>query len=188
MSNSTDVGGIVDKITRDGLVIDILVNCAGIQRRFPAAEFPSSDWNEVQQVNLETPFTLCREVGALMIRSGRPGKIINLASLMTYQAGINVVAYTAAKHGIAGITKAFSNEWSKHKINVNAIAPGYIATEMTESLMTDSERSKAISERIPAGRWGSPEDFVGPVIFLASKASDYVCGETLLVDGGWMAR
>ncbi|KAJ6625816.1 NAD-binding protein [Mycena sp. CBHHK59/15] len=194
------VGSIVQKITGSkeagglALKIDILVNCGGIQRRSPAENFPDEDWNEVLQVNLNTVWTLSRDCGKHMLASrghgftGSRGKIINIASLVSYQGGLTVPAYAAAKHGVLGLIKALSNEWSPKGINVNGISPGYIATEMNTALIADPVRSRQIMERIPIGRWGAPEDFEGAVVFLASRASDYVCGESLVVDGGWMAR
>ena len=174
--------------------IDILLNCAGIQRRHPAACFPTADWDEVLRVNLTVPFELCREIGALMLaqepseRTGRRGSIVNVASLLTFQGGITVPAYAASKGGIGQLTKALSNEWAGKGVNVNAIAPGYIATEMNTALMQDEARAKSIMERIPAGRWGNPDDFKGVVVFLAGRASGYVSGEIVTVDGGWMGR
>lgn len=181
-------------ILRDVSRIDILVNCGGIQRRHPSHEFPDSDWNEVLQVNLTSVFTLCRDIGAHMLSnapnalSGKRGSIINVASLLSFQGGVTVAAYAASKGGVAQLTKALSNEWAGKGIGVNAIAPGYIATEMNTALMDDEKRAESILARIPAGRWGSPEDFKGAVVFLASKASSYVSGEVLTVDGGWMGR
>ena len=172
----------------------ILLNCGGIQRRHPAEKFPSSDWDEVLQVNLSTVFTLCRDVGAHMLTlpvspiTGRKGSIINVASLLSFQGGITVPAYAASKGGIAQLTKALSNEWAGKGIAVNAIAPGYIATDMNTALLEDKERAASILARIPAGRWGSAEDFKGSVIFLASRAAGYVSGEVLTIDGGWMGR
>ncbi|CCX32431.1 hypothetical protein FPQ18DRAFT_124312 [Pyronema domesticum] len=169
--------------------IHILVNCAGIQRRNPAHEFPDSEWNEVVQTNLSTVFTMCRDIGKYWIENDIGGRIVNVASLLSFQGGINVPAYAAAKHGVMGLTKSLSNEWAKHGIAVNAIAPGYIATDMNKDLQSDKERNKSIMDRIPAGRWGNPDDFKGPVVFLASeKASGYINGETIVVDGGWMGR
>ncbi|KAJ7077303.1 NAD-binding protein [Mycena belliarum] len=200
LADKAQVGGLVQRITGSaetgglGLAIDILVNCGGIQRRTPAERFPDEDWNEVLQVNLHAVWTLSRDVGAHMLSSRgvgstKPrGKIINIASLCSYQGGLTVPAYTAAKHGVLGLIKALSNEWASKGINVNGISPGYIATEMNTALIADPTRSRQIMERIPAGRWGAADDFEGPVVFLASKASDYVCGESLIVDGGWMAR
>ncbi|KAL9057675.1 MAG: hypothetical protein Q9162_002149 [Coniocarpon cinnabarinum] len=177
----------------DNVFIDVLVNCAGIQRRHPSHEFPQQDWDEVIQTNLSTVFTLCRDVGAYMLSHeadeyGHRGSIINIASLLSFQGGLTVPAYAASKGGVAQLTKALSNEWASRGINVNAIAPGYVATEMNSALMQDSQRADAILSRIPAGRWGNPEDFKGVVVWLASRASKYVSGEIITVDGGWMAR
>jgi len=184
---------LVPKVLADGHQVHILLNCGGIQRRHAPHEFPDEDWDEVLQVNLNAVFTLCRDVGAHMLsrspdQHGRRGSIINIASLLTFQGGINVPAYAASKGGVGQLTKALSNQWAKEGITVNAIAPGYIATEMNTALMADEVRAKSILERIPAGRWGSPEDFKGAVVFLASRASGYVSGEVLTVDGGWMGR
>lgn len=167
--------------------IDILVNNAGIQRRSPAVDFLELDWDDVMQVNLKTVWLLCQQAGRFMISRGK-GKIINTASLLSFQGGITVPAYAAAKGGVAQLTKALSNEWAKHNVNVNAIVPGYIATDMNSALMDDPIRSKQIIERIPAERWGTPEDFKGTVVFLASDASNYIHGHLLAVDGGWLAR
>lgn len=166
---------------------DILVNNAGTIRRAPAAEHPDEDWFEVIEVNLNAQFLLSREIGAAMVARGS-GKIIFTASLLTFQGGITVPGYAASKGGIGQLTKALANEWAGRGVNVNAIAPGYIATDNTEALRDDAGRSSQILARIPAGRWGEPEDFKGPVVFLASSAADYVHGEILVVDGGWMAR
>jgi 2-dehydro-3-deoxy-D-gluconate 5-dehydrogenase len=166
---------------------DILVNNAGIIKRAPAAEHPDELWFEVIDVNLNAQFLLSREIGAKMIERGS-GKIIFTASLLTFQGGINVPGYAASKGGIGQLTKALANEWASKGVQVNAIAPGYIATDNTEALRNDPVRQQAILSRIPAGRWGEPDDFKGPAIFLASAASDYVNGEILVVDGGWMGR
>jgi 2-deoxy-D-gluconate 3-dehydrogenase len=171
--------------------IDILVNCAGIQSRHPAAEFPDEEWNKVIQVNLNTPFVLCREVGAQMLSRrpdayGRRGNIINIASLLTFQGGLNVPAYSASKGGIAQMTKTMSNDWASKGISINCIAPGYIYTDMNEAIINDAARAPSILQRIPAGRWGTPEDFKGSIVFLASRAAAYINGEVLVVDGGWM--
>jgi 2-deoxy-D-gluconate 3-dehydrogenase len=174
-------------VLRDNVRIDILVNNAGTIKRAPAAEHPDDYWDEVIAVNLSSQFRLTREIGKAMIARGS-GKIIFTASLLTFQGGINVPGYSASKGGIGQLTKAFANEWASSGVNVNAIAPGYVATDNTEALREDPSRSKSILERIPAGRWGSPEDFMGPVVFLSSPASDYVHGTVLTVDGGWMAR
>lgn len=166
---------------------DILVNNAGTIRRAPAAEHPDEDWFGVIEVNLNAQFLLSREIGARMIERGS-GKIIFTASLLTFQGGITVPGYAASKGGIGQLTKALANEWAGRGVNVNAIAPGYVATDNTEALRDDPQRSGQILARIPAGRWGNPDDFKGPVVFLASPAADYVHGEILVVDGGWMAR
>ncbi|KAI0034672.1 hypothetical protein K488DRAFT_44942 [Vararia minispora EC-137] len=167
--------------------IDILVNCAGIQRRSPAVTFPEKDWDDVLGVNLKSVWLLSQAAGQHMVPRRR-GKVINFCSLLTFQGGFTVPAYAAAKGALGQLTKALSNEWSQHNVQVNGICPGYIATDMNERLLADPVRLRQISERIPAGRWGEPKDFAGPVVFLASAASQYVCGELLVVDGGWMGR
>lgn len=167
--------------------IDILVNNAGMILRKPAAEHPDDWWDKVIAVNLDAQFLLTREFGRDMIERGR-GKIIFTCSLLSFQGGINVPGYAASKSAVAGLVKAFSNEWAGKGVNVNGIAPGYIATNNTTALREDPERSKSILERIPAGRWGTPEDFKGPVVFLSSDASAYMNGHVMVVDGGWMAR
>ncbi len=167
--------------------IDILVNNAGIVRRAPAVEYSLADWDVVMRTNLDATFVLCQHYGTEMIERGA-GKIINIASLLAFSGGITVPAYTASKHAVAGLTKAFANEWGRHGIQVNAIAPGYFRTDNTEALRNDETRSEQINVRIPAGRWGEPSDLAGAVVFLASRASDYVNGHVLVVDGGWMAR
>lgn len=168
-------------------VIDILVNNAGTILRRPAAEHPDEYWDEVVEVNLNSQFILSREIGKEMVARGR-GKIIFTASLLTFQGGINVPGYAASKGGIGQLTMALSNEWASKGVNVNAIAPGYIATDNTQALRDDEQRSRQILERIPAGRWGTPADLQGPTVFLASSASDYVNGQILAVDGGWLGR
>ncbi|WP_305983841.1 SDR family oxidoreductase [Roseibium sp. MMSF_3544] len=168
-------------------VIDILVNNAGTIKRAPIPEHGDDIWDEVIEVNLSSQFVLTREIGARMAENGS-GKIIFTASLLTFQGGITVPGYAASKGAIGQLTKAFANEWAAKGINVNAIAPGYIATDNTEALRNDPVRSKAILERIPAARWGKAEDFAGPVVFLASAASDYMNGSIVTVDGGWMGR
>jgi len=170
-----------------GRQVDILVNNAGTIERAPAAEHPLPSWDRVVQINLTSPFALTQAVAPQMLDRGR-GKVIFTASLLSFQGGINVPGYTAAKSGIAGLTKALSNEWSARGVNVNAIAPGYIATDNTEALRADPQRSTAILERIPAGRWGDATDLAGATVFLASRASDYVDGIVLPVDGGWLGR
>ena len=167
--------------------VDILVNNAGTIRRAPAAEHTDADWALVLQVNLTAQFALTRAVGGAMVARGQ-GKVIFTASLLSFQGGITVPGYTAAKHGIAGLTKALANEWAPHGVNVNALAPGYIATDNTQALQDDAVRSKAILERIPAGRWGSADDLAGATVFLASDAAAYVHGVVLPVDGGWLGR
>ncbi|PAD16192.1 glucose 1-dehydrogenase [Shouchella clausii] len=167
--------------------IDILVNNGGIQRRSPAVHFSEEDWREVLQINLDAVWHLCQQAGKHMVPK-KSGKIINMASLVSFQGGITVPAYAAAKGAVGQLTKALANEWSQHHVNVNAIVPGYIATDMNTALMNDPTRSRQILERIPAGRWGSPEDFIGPAIFLASDAANYVHGHLLAVDGGWLGR
>lgn len=181
------IPAIVEKALAAFGRIDILVNCAGIIRRAPAIEFTEQDWDDVINIQQKTVFFLCQAVAKVMLRQ-KKGKIINIASLLSFQGGIFVPAYTAAKAAVAGLTKALANEWAACGINVNAIAPGYMATDMTQALQDDPERGKSILERIPAGRWGTPEDLQGAVLFLASDASDYVQGHILAVDGGWLGR
>jgi len=168
--------------------IDVLVNNAGIIRREDAIDFSEKNWDDVMNVNSKTLFFMSQAVARQFIQQGNGGKIINIASMLSYQGGIRVPSYTASKSAVMGITRLMANEWAKHGINVNAIAPGYMATNNTEQLRADEDRSKEILERIPAGRWGVPDDVMGPVVFLASKASDYINGYTLAVDGGWLAR
>lgn len=187
LSNFAGYDRLIEEIVADFGTIDILVNNAGVQRRHPAVDFPVEDWDFVLDVNCKAPFLLCQKVGKIMIEKGR-GKIVNFASLLSFQGGITVPAYTASKAAVSGFTKSLSNEWAKLGVNVNAIAPGYMATDMNEALMKDENRSRQIMERIPAGRWGKPEDLVGTAIFLASSASDYVNGFTIAVDGGWLGR
>lgn len=174
---------VIEKFGR----IDILINNAGMIRRTPAVDFSEEDWATVIEVNLSSVFRLSQAVARSMIQNGG-GKIVNIASLLSFQGGITVPAYTASKSGVAGLTKAFANEWAKENINVNAIAPGYMATNNTTALRTDETRNRQILERIPAGRWGTPEDLAGAAVFLSSAASDYMQGHILIVDGGWMAR
>ncbi|MGW0228466.1 SDR family oxidoreductase [Actinopolymorpha singaporensis] len=167
--------------------VDILVNNAGTIRRSPAVDYADADWDEVLAVDLTAQFALTRELGRPMVRR-RAGKVIFTGSVLSFQGGINVAAYTAAKSGLAGLTRALANEWAPYGVNVNAIAPGYFATDNTEALRNDPDRSRAILERIPAGRWGRPDDLAGAAVFLASAASDYVSGAVVPVDGGWLAR
>lgn len=168
--------------------VDILVNNAGIIRRCDAIDFSEKDWDDVLNINLKTLFFLSQRVAKEFVKQNTGGKIISVASMLSYQGGIRVPSYTASKSGVKGLTMALANEWAKYGINVNAIAPGYMATNNTKALREDKERSEAILERIPAGRWGTPDDLKGVVVFLASKASDYVNGFTIAVDGGWLAR
>ena len=182
-----ELHGFIQKVQADFPQIDILVNNAGTILRAPAAEHSDAYWDRVIEVNLNAQFVLSRELGKKMIERGT-GKIIFTASLLTFQGGVTVPGYAASKGGISQLVMALSNEWAGKGVNVNAIAPGYIATDNTQALQDDPERSKAILGRIPAGRWGEPEDFKGPVVFLASAASDYMSGHTMVVDGGWLGR
>jgi 2-deoxy-D-gluconate 3-dehydrogenase len=168
--------------------LDILVNNAGIIRRAPAVDVRDEDWDRVIEVNLTSAFRLARVAGRHMLESGRGGKIVNIASLLSFQGGISVPAYAAAKGGLAQLTKALANEWASKNINVNAIAPGYFETDNTAALRADPVRSRQILERIPAGRWGDADDLAGAVVFLASRAASYVHGHVLVVDGGWLGR
>ncbi len=174
-------------LARDGHSIDILVSNAGTIKRAPAVEHSDEMWTTVLQTNLTSAFVLAREIGRQMVERGR-GKIVFTASLLSFQGGINVASYTAAKSGLVGLVRALSNEWAPLGVNVNAIAPGYIATDNTQALRDDPGRHRAILERIPAGRWGEPVDLAGATVFLASAASDYVDGIVLPVDGGWLGR
>ena len=183
----TSLNAFIAEVSEAHPDIDILVNNAGTIRRAPAAEHPDEDWDAVIEVNLSAQFLLSKAIGARMIERSS-GKIIFTASLLTFQGGINVPGYSASKGGIGQLTMALANEWAGKGVNVNAIAPGYISTDNTEALRNDSARYQAILERIPAGRWGEPEDFAGPVVFLASPAAAYVHGTILTVDGGWMGR
>ncbi|GGX40365.1 2-dehydro-3-deoxy-D-gluconate 5-dehydrogenase [Tateyamaria omphalii] len=186
-SDRAAVKAFAAQVLTDHPQIDILINNAGTILRTPAAEHPDDMWDTVIEVNLNAQFILTREVGKTMVERGS-GKIIFTASLLTFQGGITVPGYAASKGGIGQLTMAFANEWASKGVNVNAIAPGYIDTDNTEALRNDPVRSKSILERIPAGRWGKPEDFKGPAVFLASDASAYMHGHLMLVDGGWMGR
>ncbi|MEM6807555.1 MAG: SDR family oxidoreductase, partial [Bacteroidota bacterium] len=177
----------IEQVKSDGFSIDILVNNAGTILRKPAIDHPDDYWDKVVEVNQSAQFILTREFGKEMV-ARKSGKIIFTASLLTFQGGITVPGYAASKGAIGQMTMAFANEWAPHGINVNAIAPGYIATDNTEALRNNPERSTSILARIPAGRWGNPEDFKGPTVFLASDASNYMNGSIILVDGGWMGR
>jgi len=190
-ANLSDTGCLED-LVQQGLTLsgklDILVNNAGIIRRCDAIDFSEKDWDDVIDLNLKTVFFLAQAVAKQYIKQGTGGKIINVASMLSFQGGVRVPSYTASKSAVMGVTRALANEWAAHGVNVNAIAPGYMATDNTTALRADAARNAAILERIPANRWGVPEDLAGPVVFLASKASDYVNGYTIAVDGGWLAR
>ncbi len=187
LSDRADLYRFLTQLQQENLVIDILVNNAGTIMRKPAAEHPDEYWDTVLALNLDAPFILAREIGKKMIENGG-GKIIFTCSLLSFQGGINVPGYAASKGALSSLVKALANEWASKGINVNGIAPGYIATDNTEALRNDPERSSSILSRIPAARWGQPEDFKGPTVFLASEASSYVNGTILVVDGGWMGR
>jgi 2-deoxy-D-gluconate 3-dehydrogenase len=187
VSKKEDVDNLVNKAIGSFGRIDILVNNAGIIRRAPADIYSDEDWDSVIDTNLNGLFRICRAIGKHMIEKGN-GKIINIASLLSFQGGITVPAYAASKGAVMQLTKALANEWASKNIQVNAIAPGYFATDNTEALRNNPVRNKQITDRIPAGKWGNPEDLMGPIVFLASAASDYVNGHILRVDGGWMAR
>jgi len=187
VSKQADITRLFETTKKAYGKLNILVNNAGITRRAPAIDFPVAAWNEVLDTNLTSLFRLCQQAARPMLERGS-GKIINMASLLSFQGGITVPAYAAAKGAVAQLTKALANEWSARGLQVNAIAPGYMATELTQALQDDSTRSRQILERIPAGRWGSPQDVAGAAVFLASPASDYINGHILVVDGGWMAR
>ncbi|MBB1072822.1 2-dehydro-3-deoxy-D-gluconate 5-dehydrogenase KduD [Rhodoferax sp. 4810] len=190
-ANLSDVSSIADLVTQALALtgrVDILVNNAGIIRREDALNFTEKDWDDVVDLNLKSVFFFSQAVARQFIAQGTGGKIINVASMLSYQGGVRVPSYTASKSGAMGITRALANEWAKHGINVNAIAPGYMATDNTTALRADEARNAAILERIPAGRWGVPADMAGPVVFLASDAANYVNGYTVAVDGGWLAR
>ena len=182
------VENIVKKTVETFGKIDILVNNAGIIKRADALDFTEEDWDDVMNINLKTVFFLCQAAAREFIRQGTGGKIINIASMLSFQGGVRVPSYTASKSGLAGITKLMANEWARHNINVNAIAPGYMATDNTAELRSDEDRQSEILSRIPAGRWGTAQDLMGASVFLASSASDYINGHILAVDGGWLAR
>ncbi|MCL6524052.1 MAG: SDR family oxidoreductase [Thermoflavifilum sp.] len=186
-SNRQQLYAFLERVSHEHPVIDILVNNAGTIRRSPAIEHADADWDTVMAINLDAPFILAREIGKQMLARGS-GKIIFTCSLLSFQGGILVPGYAASKAGISSLLKALSNEWAGKGVQVNGIAPGYIATDNTAPLRGDPERNQAILDRIPAGRWGVPEDLAGATIFLASRASDYVSGTIVVVDGGWLAR
>lgn len=186
--NIEPIHKIIDETVEQFNKIDILVNNAGIIRRADAIEFSEKDWDDVMNINIKTLFFFSQAVAKRYIEQGTPGKIINIASLLSFQGGIRVPSYTASKTAVMGITRLLANEWARYNINVNAIAPGYMATDNTAPLRKDKERSKVILDRIPAEKWGKPEDLQGSAVFLASEASNYINGYTIAVDGGWLAR
>ena len=187
LGNRKELYEFIAKIKTQHPKVDILINNAGIIKRDPAIQHNDEEWDSVLSINLDAAFILAREFGKEMVKRG-DGKIIFTCSLLSFQGGINVPGYTASKSAVAGLVKALANEWASKGVNVNGIAPGYVATKNTEALREDKERNKSIQDRIPAGRWGTPDDFKGPIVFLSSAASGYVNGEILTVDGGWMAR
>jgi 2-deoxy-D-gluconate 3-dehydrogenase len=188
LANNENIAKIIDLTLKKYGKIDILLNNAGIIRRAPLTEFTEKDWDEVMNINIRSLFFLSQEVARVLIKQGRGGKIINIASMLSFQGGILVPSYTASKSAVMGLTRLLANELAPHHINVNAIAPGYMATDNTKALREDSARNKAILARIPAGRWGEPADLQGIAVFLASDASSYMNGYTVAVDGGWLAR
>ena len=188
LMSTAPIQDIIDKAVKEFGKVDILVNNAGIIRRQDAIEFSEENWDDVININLKTVFFFSQAIAKQYIAQGTSGKIINIASMLSFQGGIRVPSYTASKSAVMGVTRALANEWAKDKINVNAIAPGYMATNNTTALREDAERSKAILDRIPAGEWGTPEDLAGTAVFLASEASKYINGYTIAVDGGWLAR
>lgn len=188
LSSISPIEEIVNRTERELGRLDILVNNAGIIRREDSLAFTEQDWDDVLNINLKTLFFFSQAAARQFLKQTGPGKIINVASLLSFQGGIRVPSYTASKSGVMGLTRLLACEWARHGINVNAIAPGYMATNNTRPLREDPQRSAEILGRIPAGRWGLPEDLCGPVVFLASSASDYVNGYTVAVDGGWLAR
>jgi 2-deoxy-D-gluconate 3-dehydrogenase len=188
LSNIKAIEEIIKQTIQEFKKIDILINNAGIIRRADTIDFSEKDWDDVMNINLKTVFFFSQAVARQFIRQNTGGKIISVASMLSFQGGIRVPSYTASKSGVMGITRLMANEWAKYNINVNAIAPGYMATDNTAPIRQDLERSKAILERIPAGRWGMPDDLKGIAVFLASEASSYINGYTIAVDGGWLAR
>jgi 2-deoxy-D-gluconate 3-dehydrogenase len=188
VSKTDELPGLVDKAVSHFGKIDILVNNAGIIRREDAINFSEKDWDDVMNINIKSVFFMSQAVARQFIAQGHGGKIVNIASMLSFQGGIRVPSYTASKSGVMGITRLMANEWAKHGVNVNAIAPGYMATNNTAALRADEERNAEILGRIPANRWGTPDDLMGPVVFLSSTASDYINGYTIAVDGGWLSR
>ncbi len=187
LSDRDAAARLAEEAEREAGPIDVLVNNAGTIRRHPAADYPMDAWDAVLRTNLDAVFVLSQALGRGMI-ARRSGKIINVASLLSFTGGVTVPAYTASKHAVAGLTKALANEWAQHGVQVNAVAPGYFRTDNTQALQENATRSAEISARIPAGHWGEPSDLAGAMVFLASRASDYVNGHVLVVDGGWTAR
>ncbi|WET38958.1 2-dehydro-3-deoxy-D-gluconate 5-dehydrogenase KduD [Citrobacter enshiensis] len=188
LSQQSAIADIVSQTVAKFGRVDILVNNAGTIRRDDALSFSEKDWDDVMNLNLKSVFFLSQAVARQFLQQGHGGKIINIASMLSFQGGIRVPSYTASKSGVLGLTRLLANEWAPHQINVNAIAPGYMATNNTQQLRDDAGRSKEIVDRIPAGHWGTPDDLKGPVVFLASDASAYINGYTIAVDGGWLAR
>ena len=188
LSATRDIERILDTARKEFGRFDILVNNAGIIRRHPAQDFPMEDWDAVMNINLRTLFFLSQAFGKALIEDGKPGKIINVCSMLSYSGGILVAPYTASKSAVAGITRLLGNEWAPYGINVNGIAPGYMATDNTAPLRANADRSREILSRVPMDRWGTPEDLQGAIVFLASKASDYITGTIVRVDGGWLTR
>lgn len=188
MSKMDSVDYVIQEAVSAFGKVDILVNNAGIIRRNDALDFTEKDWDDVMDLNIKAVFFMSQSFARQVIAQGTTGNIINIASMLSYQGGIRVPSYTASKSGVMGVTRLLANEWAKHGINVNAIAPGYMATDNTAALRADEDRSSEILSRIPAGRWGTPGDMAGPIVFLASEASRYVNGYTIAVDGGWLAR
>ncbi len=188
LSSLEPIQRIIDTALQEFGHVDILVNNAGIIMRNDSVDFTEKEWDDVMDINLKATFFMCQAVARQFIKQGKGGKIVNIASMLSFQGGIRVPSYTASKSGVKGITMLLANEWARHGINVNAIAPGYMATDNTTQLRADEARSAEILGRIPAGRWGLPEDLGGTVVFLSSKAADYINGYTVAVDGGWLAR
>jgi 2-deoxy-D-gluconate 3-dehydrogenase len=188
LSNIQAARGLIENVSDTIGPLDGLVNNAGIIRRADALDFSEADWDDVMDLNLKVAFLLCQAFGRKRVEAGRPGRIVNIASMLSFQGGVRVASYTAAKHGITGITKLLANEWAAKGINVNAIAPGYIVSNNTTALRSDEERNAAILDRIPAGRWGEPDDIGGTAVFLLAEASRYLHAATIPVDGGWLAR
>jgi len=188
LMSTAPIDGIIEKAVAEFGHVDILVNNAGIIRREDSTKFSEKDWDDVMNINVKTVFFFAQAAANQFLKQGTGGKIVNIASMLSFQGGIRVPSYTASKSGVKGITMLMANEWAKHGININAIAPGYMATDNTAQLRADEKRNAEILGRIPADRWGTPEDLAGAAVFLASQASDYINGYTLAVDGGWLAR